>query len=293
MPKSLRHTMNMLIVGVFITLVVMPWDMWLGSRVDLAHSLAGMSAAHPLGTDNIGRDLLVRGASALRGAVLPLWLGVILGSVVGLGVALLAILVVEARRARTAVALLDVTAALLASIPVGLVAFAWAVWQDHAGLLPVLLSLGGLFAVRTYLETRDLFRHDAGLGFWTAHAALGGSLFYRLWRYGVLAGWKWTLLRTLCFHLRAAVAIEASLSYLGFGIQEPQASFGNMLASHFDLYLKGRFEILVIMSALLALTAALPGAAADLLQWTLSPKIPDKKTEFLQCRSTSASCASR
>jgi ABC-type dipeptide/oligopeptide/nickel transport system permease subunit len=71
---------------------------------------------------------------------------------------------------------------------------------------------------------------------------------------------------SLGFHLRTAVAIEASLSYLGFGIQEPSPSFGNMLAAHFDLYLKGQWYVLGILVLWLGVTAAFPQAVLTLSQ---------------------------
>ena len=55
------------------------------------------------------------------------------------------------------------------------------------------------------------------------------------------------MLLILIFHMKMAVVIEASLSYLGFGVQEPQASFGNMLASHFELYLRGQWQIMLLI----------------------------------------------
>jgi len=69
----------------------------------------------------------------------------------------------------------------------------------------------------------------------------------------------------LGFQLRVAVAAEASLSFLGFGIQEPQPSFGNMLSSHFDLYLKGHWSVLLVIVGGLALAALFPASLAALL----------------------------
>lgn len=263
-PRHLASLANVAVLVVFAALAILPWEAWLGGKINLAASLAPPSWGHPLGTDNMGRDLLVRIAAAVRGSVLPLWLGVVLGAAAGIAVACAAIVGERGRswlRGAAVARSLDLSATVLAAVPIGLVVFAWAVWQEKAGIAPVLLALGALFAVRTYLETRDLYRRDAELAYWTAHRALGGALAARLWRYGLRAGWTSALLRTLAFHLRTAVAIEASLSYLGFGVQEPQASFGNMLASHFDLFLKGRFEVLLMLVLALLLVAAVPSAA--------------------------------
>ncbi len=253
------------VAAAFLTLAFAPWTSWFSSKVSLANSLASPSAAHPLGTDNLGRDLLVRSAEAIRDGVLPLWGAVALSTVFGIALAFLTIGDGRGGTARVLVGGIDVVATLLASIPVGVSAFAWAVVWQSGGLAPVGLAVSALFAVRSYLQVRDLYRHDQQLAFWTAHQSLGGSLATRLFRYGIASGWRWNLAESFGFHLRAAVGIEASLSYLGFGIQEPQASFGNMLASHFDLYLKGDFHVLAVILAALAVTAAFPRSVLRLL----------------------------
>ncbi len=264
MRDQRKAAADLLVILAFLALALGPWARLYGERMDLAHMLAGPSAAHPLGTDNMGRDLLVRVAAAIREGVLPLWGGVLVGTAAGLALGVLALLARARRGARPFLRAVDLGAALLASVPVGLVAFGWAAWNERAGLTPVLGSLASLFAVRAYLEVRDLDRHDQNLGYWQAHAALGGTLFSRIWRYGVRGGWARPLVSMLGFNLRVAVAIEASLSYLGFGIQEPKASFGNLLSAHFDLYLKGHWQILLLIVAVLAITAAFPASAASL-----------------------------
>lgn len=257
---------DILLVTAFLTLVIVPWDSFFKAGIDLAHMLSGPSYAHPLGTDNMGRDLVVRLSTAIRGGVLPLWAGVALASAGGALAGLFAILgAVRSRRVARAVVGLDTAMASMAAVPVGLVVFAWAAVQERAGLGPVIAALAALFWVRSYLTVRDLFRRDEQLGFWTAHAALGGTTLARLLRYGVAGGWRTELLAVLGFQLRVAVAAEASLSFLGFGVQEPQPSFGNMLSSHFDLYLKGHWSVLLVIVGGLALAALFPASLAALL----------------------------
>ncbi len=262
------------IVLAFLTLALVPWGEWFGGKVRLADTLLPPSAEHPLGTDNLGRDLLVRTATAMSSGVLPLWGAVLLSTLAGVSLGTAVVLLKRRRLGAGAARGIDLVATGLASIPVGVSAFAWAVWWEKGGLAPVCLALGALFAVRSYLQIRDLHRHDRHLGFWTAHASLGGSEAGRLWRYGVFTGWRWSLAEALGFHLRAAVAIEASLSYLGFGIQEPAASFGNMLASHFDLYLKGHLSVLAVILGALALTAAFPSCLLSVLAFFPSRRGP-------------------
>lgn len=122
----------------------------------------------------------------------------------------------------------------------------------------MLIALSLLIFVRSYLQIHELFLHDRKLGYWQAHEAIGGGMFSRIFRYGFGGSWSEPLLQSLRFHLMIAVSIEASLSYLGFGIQEPQASFGNMLSAHFNLFVKGQWYILIVIVIALWLTAKFP-----------------------------------
>lgn len=240
------------------------------TKVDLHVIDAAPTLAHPLGMDNLGRDLLARLSEAIRLSVLPLWLAVAGATLVGIALAAVSILLRERSHLRPVLLTLDATLTVIASIPVTVTAFAWAACLEEASLRSVLLSLSTVFAIRAYLVTKDLARQDAHLGYWTAHKALGGTLAARVWAYGIRSRWTPALLSCLGLHLRAAVAVEASLSYLGFGVQEPTASFGNILAAHFASYLKGHYSVLALTAAALALTAAAPSALARILNRRLA-----------------------
>ena len=227
---------------------------------DLSQILAPSSAAHWLGTDNMGRDLLQRLGQAAYGAVLPLWGLVLVASAAGAGVGFAAVILGANRWTRGVVTALQAVSATLGGIPVGVAVFVVAAWLEGTGLVPIAAALCVLFALRNLQLVTELYRLDARLGYWQAHQAMGGRLADRLWRYGFCGAWKWALGDTLVFHLKAAVAIEAALSYLQFGVQEPQASFGNMLASHFELGLHGEWRILLLILAGLLVTAAAPSA---------------------------------
>lgn len=258
---SINFIFNIVFLGGFALLAVVPWASIVSAEFNLTNMLATPSIAHPLGTDNLGRDLLVRLSEAVKYSVMPIWLGVLISSLLG---CFLGVFSIQWRILKSMSPMVDLSrllATVVVSIPVGLMAFSWAALGEQTGLVPVMCSICLVFALRNYLMICDLYRHDEHKGFWQAHASIGGRLGHRLWRYGVLGEWKWPLLDALGFHLKAAVAIEASLSYLGFGIQEPTASFGNMLASHFDLYLKGHWYVLIVIVCSLALCAAIPAIA--------------------------------
>jgi peptide/nickel transport system permease protein len=229
--------------------------------LDLTHTLAAPSRAHPLGTDSLGRDVLGRIGAALMGGVLPLWLAVVLGTALGI-VAGASLAAAPAQRATAR--LVHGVAVVATTVPLFLIVFAAAAWNGAAGLAPLLAPLTLVMAARALIDVDELARRDGRLAFWEAHAALGGSRFIRIWRYGVAAAWRGRLAATLMLGLQSAVVAEASLAFLGYGRQEPQASLGNMLAAHFDLLLKGRSLLPLVLAAALALTAAAPAALVRL-----------------------------
>lgn len=253
----LRVLWDSALVALFLALVLLPWETWLGTRPTLARMNEPPSWSHPLGFDNLGRDLLARIAAALRGAVLPLWAGVMGGTLAGCVLGWVATLASK----RKFVILLDTGMTFVCALPVGIVAFSWAALREEAGLWSVIVSMAPLATALAYMRFRDLVRRDSTLAYWEAHHAAGGSLGDRLFRYGLAGAWRQQLLVLLGFLLRVAIAVESALSYLGFGVVEPQPSLGNILAAHFELYLRGEWRILAIVAGALALAAAFPNAA--------------------------------
>lgn len=240
------------------------------TAVSLGNMMQAPSMDHVLGTDNLGRDLAQRLGSVFINAVIPLWLCVLIASALGIGIAILHVAGTLWRPYKQLNLLIQSLISLAASVPVGIAAFVAAAHFGQAGLQPVFWTLLGFFTIRMFLMTVNLYARDQGLAYWQAHESLGGTLTHRLWFYGVTAHWKHELWDQTRFHMGACIAIEAAISYLGFGIQEPHASFGNMLASHFDSYLHGQWVQLIIIVISMTFLSLLPTAAERLIkEWGL------------------------
>lgn len=242
----------------FALLAGVPWGRYFSANVDLTQMNAASSWTHPLGTDNLGRDLLVRLSEAVKGAILPLWCVTLLASAIGTWGGYWVCRWMGAAKNEHWPMFIVSCCSLVAAVPIGLIVFFVAALIGSTGLFPVLIALASLVLVRSGGLVLELYGRDNKLGYWQAHAASGGSLASRLWTYGLLGGWRKAILDSLCLHLRVGVTIEASLSYLGFGIAEPQASLGNILASHFDSSLKGSWWIPCITVVVLGFTAKVP-----------------------------------
>ncbi|MEN9835706.1 MAG: hypothetical protein RL011_1899 [Pseudomonadota bacterium] len=224
MAKRQRQLLlDIVVLSLFGILALPRWSTLLEDRVNLRLAQSLPSWSHPLGTDHLGRDLLVRLSNAIGNAVIPLWLTTVAGAFLG---AALAMILVTASRSKVGYASmqsLKFVASSLGAVPLTIATFALAVLFEEANLKAVLMALGMIVLLQTYLQLLNHVQESLGLGFWTAHEAMGGNLFDRIWRYGVRSAWANELALNLGLKLRAAVIVEATLSYLGFGIQEPVA----------------------------------------------------------------------
>lgn len=180
------------------------------------------SAAHWLGTDEIGRDLLARmvwGAQAsLLAGVVSVSIAVLLGVPLGVASGYL--------RGWTDAMISRITEALMAA-PFLILAIALAAFLGPSltnamiaiGLsaMPVFIRLSRAQTMSVMTEDYVESAHAVGLG----HAAL-------IWRY-VLPNIAAPILVQATLTIATAIIAEASLSFLGLGQQPPAPSWGSML----------------------------------------------------------------
>ncbi len=228
-------------------------------EVDLTAALSAPSLGFPLGTDNLGRDLLGRISEAVGGSVLVVWVGVILGQALGAGAATLFLTRQKTSVFSTVLAPCGrFLGSFVVSVPAGILAFALAVWTEVYSVTLVACVLAVVFFVSTAFQVGGLWLESSKLAWWQAHEAMGGSALARIWRCGFLGLWRDDLSLSLVQGLKVGVTIEASMSWLGFGVQEPRASFGNMIAAHFETWLRGNFSVLIVIVCALWLVAQVP-----------------------------------
>ena len=205
-----------LLVGCFWT----PYD---PEAMNASMKLAGVSSAHPMGCDAFGRDvlsrvmdggrstLLVAGGTVLLGAGLGIVIGAITGYFGGLADTILM---------RIVDALLAFPSVLLALVVIALLG---------TGEMNVILSLGIAFAPSFARVVRGEFLRSRYLGYVQA-ARLAGASHFRILFVHILPNIRSVLISALLIGFNNAVLSEAALSYLGIGVQPPQASLGSMLA---------------------------------------------------------------
>lgn len=256
------------IVFALLLLLFLPWQHWFDDAVQLSRAFQPLSWAHPLGTDELGRDNWLRAVNSLRSTLPWIWLGIMCGSLVGLGLGLIRLASQLGPWSHRLIAVFELVASGLHGVPLPVLAFFAMVIFHGQGLATLVLSLAVMIAFRFYFFVKLNYQRSAKLGYWQVHECLGGSKMDRVWNYGMKAEWRAELGQSVAFYLKAGLITEISLSYLGFGVQEPQASFGNLLGSQLRSFFNGDWGLLFGALALIALACEAPYSLLRLLnEW--------------------------
>ena len=214
---------------------------------DVANQFAGPSSSHPLGTDQLGRDLLSRAIYGCRAAFAVALPAVGIAFVLGLLLGLLA----GWFGRRVDSALIVITDALLAFPAVVL---ALAVIALYGPSLRNTIILVGLAFVPSYFRiTRSLVLAARNDVYVEAERALGAGSF-RILAAHVLPNVLPPLLILLAMDIPGAIAIEAGLSFLGLGVQPPTASWGVMLNEGFQSIYDSVWPLVAPCAALVLVT---------------------------------------
>lgn len=190
---------------------------------DVDNTLASPSAAHLLGTDDLGRDVFSRmvhgGAATLYASGLAVGIALLLGLPVGL-LAGYSGGWVDDGISRFIDALLSFPSIVLAIAVTGALGI---------GLTNGMIAVGIVFSpqIARLVRARALVvRQELYVD---AARCFGASTGRILWRH-VLPNTVQPVIVQVTLLLAAALLAEASLSFLGLGIQPPQPSWGSMLA---------------------------------------------------------------
>lgn len=236
-------------------------------RLDVMNGRQGISAQHWLGTDDLGRDVFARVMVAGRLTIELSLLAVLIATVLGYGLGLLAALAPPLPR-RAFQSLLSL---LLAFPPIVIALFAGALLGQGAtsATVAVALAFTPLFA-RTML---NLARSVADRDYVLAVRMAGVGPLGRLFRHILpnISAPLW-IQSTVGFG-EAMIALSA-LSFLGLGVQLPQYDWGNLLADSLDrMYTTpgvviGPALAITLVGILFAFIGEAGARAMDPIRWT-------------------------
>lgn len=204
------------LIGCFYT----PYD---PDAMNLAAKNTGISWQHWMGCDNFGRDIFSRVMEGIRNTFfistatvgIGTFFGLLIGALTGYFGGLL-----DEVLMRVNDALFSFPSILLALVMVSLLGM---------GTVNVTLALGIAFIPSFARIVRSEYMKQKGLDYVTSARLMGASHFRVIFIH-ILPNIFPILLSSIIIGFNNAVLAEAGLSYLGIGIQPPDASLGRMLS---------------------------------------------------------------
>ena len=217
--------MGSILTGIMLVLILVGyvWTPYNTTGMSGADKFLAPCLAHPLGTDNFGRDILSRimegAGSTFFIALCVVLIGGIVGTIIGCltgyfgGVPDLVLM-------RVCDAITAFPSILLALVLITIVGY---------GKYPIILILGILFIPSFARVVRGEVAKERNLNY-VASARLMGAGHLRITFRHILPNTIQVLLPIAAIGFNNAVLAEASMSYLGLGVQPPDASLGRMLS---------------------------------------------------------------
>jgi peptide/nickel transport system permease protein len=222
--RNRTGVMGLVIIVVFITVAILA--AWLAPydplKIDLSQRFIAPGQAHLFGTDNLGRDILSR---VIVGSRISLWVGLVtvgLSMLIGVPLGLLA----GYLRGAVDGVIMRIVDMFLA-FPVIILAIA-IVAVRGPGLTNVMLALAFVYWTTYARVTRGVTLVLREEDYILAARSIGISPLRIMARH-ILPNAVAPILVIASLGLGNAILAEASLSFLGLGIQPPQASWGSML----------------------------------------------------------------
>ncbi len=244
-------TISLIIIGFWIVAVLLGRVLGLhGNEVDLNSVLANPSITHWFGADDLGRDILAR---ILRGVEVSFVVAVVVTVVtmlVGVTVGLLA----GFYGGKLDKILMQITDIFLAFPGILLaIAFAAVLGPGIINLMFALCLTGWVsYARLTRGQTLSLRNRQHVL----ASESLGATPLRMMWRH-ILPLLLSVLIVEATYSLASIMIAEASLSFLGLGIQAPNASWGAMLRDAVRYMLVAPHYVLLVGASLMSLILAI------------------------------------
>jgi peptide/nickel transport system permease protein len=249
-----------IVIGAVAAPLIAPYP---PDEIDVLNLFGPPTWAHPFGTDELGRDLFTRvlygGRMSLEIAALSTLLALGLGSVWGFVAAI--------RRGWIDEVLMRI-ADLVLALPVillGLVLVA----AFGSSTKSIVLILGTLFTPATARLARSALLAELEAEYYLAAVSVGAAP-WRIVVKELLPNTTPVLLARASIVAADAIFVEASLSFVGLGIQPPAASWGTLLERGYAVlyrsYWYAIFPGVAILVAVLALNVL-----GDNLQRVLDP----------------------
>jgi peptide/nickel transport system permease protein len=245
--------------------------------VDMTAPLAEPGPGHLFGTDQAGRDILSRviwgGRASLEVSTLAVLIGCTLGVTIGLLAGFfnggwLEQLLMRVLDAMAAIPLLIWAIALVGILGVGPFTVAGITFGNEIKLLVLLGVL--------YIPTLARITHASALAEsranYVAARRLQGVGSFRIMLSDVLPNCLSPVIVQATLLLAIGIVIEASVSFVGLGVQPPTPSWGNMLADARNYLFSGEWWLSVFPGAAISVSVVAFNLLGDGLRDALDPR---------------------
>ncbi len=223
MNFSLRLGIVIMAILVLLVLLSFFWLPYDANAMDAANKFGAPSWKHIMGTDNYGRDIFSRVCEGLRVTFIvafsTVMIGLTVGTIIGAFTGYFGGLLDEILM-RLNDALASFPSILLALIFVSIVG---------SGKYKIILSLGIIFIPSFARIVRSEFIRLKHMDY-VKSARLTGAKNLRVMFVHMLPNAVPTLVTSVAIGFNNAVLAESSMSFLGIGVQPPDASLGRMLS---------------------------------------------------------------
>ncbi len=220
---------------------------------------------HPLGTDELGRDVLSRLMFSIRMSLLIALFGTLIATTLGTALGFLA-----AHFRGRVEQLILVAIDFQASMPFMIIALA--VLAFFGNSLPLFIGLMGFHSWERYARiARGLTLSANEQGYAAAVRQLGAGP-WRIYGLHILPNIASTLIVSMTLTFPEIILLESGLSFLGLGVQPPLTSLGNMVGYGRE-YITRAPWILLAPSTVIVLTTFSISLLGDWLRDKLDPTL--------------------
>jgi peptide/nickel transport system permease protein len=234
----------------------------------------GGNPAYPLGTDDLGRDVLSRliyGAqvSLLVGVVavaIAGFIGISVGMIAGFSGGIVDDIIMRLADIQLAFPFILLTISVLAVLTANSAA------GSNSRLIPLILTLGVAQWVSYARMARGMTLSLREKEFVDAARALGDSKISIIFR-NIFPNALGPLIVLASFNVASTILAEASLSFLGLGVPQTVPTWGGMLAESRDMLLTGVWWLAVIPGFAIVLTVLAINVLGDWLRDYYDPRL--------------------
>ncbi len=268
LARDVRFLAMVAYLSVLVLVAVFPdlFTRYSPTQQDLLNTLSGPSAAHWLGTDDLGRDVLSRLIHGAGPSLYSCLLAVSIAVIVGVPLGVLAGYAggwVDAAISRLIDAMISFPTILFAIGVTGVLGVSLT-----NGMLAIGLAVSPSFARLARAETLVVKQE-----LYVEAARVAGAGPWRIMTRHILPNAVQSVIVKIGLMLSVALLAESSLSFLGMGVQAPQASWGGMLARAYN-YMEVVPQQMYAPGIAILLTALAFNALGEAMRIGLDPRSP-------------------